>query len=462
MKNKSFLFIAVCIVLCLIPSVGMLFFPTTQTTENKVMAAAPKLLTEEGSFNKAVFTDFENWFNQHMALRNQMVYADAMVQTTLFRESNVSGVICGTDGWLYYSSTLSDYLGRDLLSQQQLHNLANNLSVIQDYLDARDIDFLFTVAPNKNTLYGENMPYYSDYTVNADHSAKLLAPYLTQQGVPYLDLFQLFESQDETLYLLRDSHWNQKGACLVYNAMMDSLSLAHEDYADTQPVLQKSENGDLNKMLYSFYGQLEENYDYGLTQDYTYEKEGATVEDGWIVTHNPNADGTLLMFRDSFANTLIPFLSNEFSTACYSKGQPNALERFVESYQPDCVVIEKVERNISDYLDDPPILTAPTAELPTNITISQTDTTVAAESCLNDVNYYKFSGTVEPGLLDSDSQVLVRMDGSVYRAYLTGENGFTLYLKKAAFSQASAAVQVYVTTADSCVQALYTTVDLPQ
>ena len=56
MKHKSLLFVALCLTLCLIPSVGMLFFPTTQTTENKAMAAAPVLVTEEG---KVVLIDFE-------------------------------------------------------------------------------------------------------------------------------------------------------------------------------------------------------------------------------------------------------------------------------------------------------------------------------------------------------------------------------------------------------------------
>ena len=448
--------------LCLIPSVGMLFFPTTETTENKAMAEAPKLITEEGSPNKAFFQDFESWFNERVALRNQMVYTDAMVQTKLFGESNVSGVIAGTDGWLYYSSTLSDYLGTDVLSQRELFNLAHNFSVVQDYVEGRDMDFVLTIAPNKNTLYGENMPYYKSCVVNPDHSAKLLAPYLAAQNVNYLDLFACFDAQEEVLYLRRDSHWNMKGACLAYNGIMDALELPHEDYSAAQPKLVKNENGDLNKMLYSFYGELEENYDYGLSQEHTYEKEGATVEDGWIVTQNPGAEGTLLMFRDSFANTLIPFLSGEFRTACYSKGEPNALERFVETYDPDCVVIEKVERNISNYLDNPPILTAPSAELPGNLTLAKTDSTILAEASMNDFNYYKFSGTIDPERMELDSQVLVAVDGNVYRAYQHGDNRFSLYLKKDSFANAAADVQVYVLNADHCTQVLNTTADLPQ
>lgn len=462
MKLKSIVFITVCMVMCLIPSALMLVIPTTETTENRAMAAAPSLLTADGSLNRNFFADFEDYFTEHLALRNQLVYADARIQTLLFQESNVSGVISGTDGWLFYSSTLENFLGTDILSDRDLFNLAHNILVVQNYLQARDIDFVFTVPPNKNTLHGEYMPYYKSYIVDPDHSAELLGPILAEQGVRYLDLFTLLEQQEEPMYLLRDSHWNGKGACLVYNAIMDALALPHEDYSSTEPVLVKNENGDLNRMLYSFYGPLEENYSYGLTQEFTFANNAGSVEDGWIVTENPGGSGTLLMFRDSFANTLIPFLSNEFETAYYAKGEPNALWRYVETYGPDCVVIEKVERNISNYLDNPPILPMPEGTLPINITIAETDTTAQIEDCLYDPSFYKLSGTVDPDRMQTDSEILVYVNNRVCQAYQTGENGYALYLKKADFPDTEVKVQVYIVHGDMGVQALSAVIELPR
>ena len=167
------------------------------------------------------------------------------------------------------------------------------------------------------------------------------------------------------------------------------------------------------------------------------------------------------MFRDSFANTLIPFLSNEFEAAYYSKGMPNALERFVETYAPDSLVIQKVERNISEYLENPPILTPPEAELPAAYSIATTDTTVEVAGSVNDVNYYVISGNVDEGRMEPDSEILVWVDGHIYRAYHTGENGYLLYLKKAAFADASAAVEVYMANANTCTQVLAAQIQLP-
>lgn len=462
MKHNHLFFILLCLLLCLIPSVGMLFFPTTQTTENRAMAEPPRLVSQEGILNRGFFSDFEAYFNEHAALRNQLVYTDALLQTTVFHQSNVSGVIAGTDGWLYYASTLADYLGTDPLSDRDIWNLANNLQIVSQYLEARQVDFVFTIAPNKNSLYDEHMPYYASHIADPRRNAQRLAPELAQLEVPYLDLFAAFEAQDEVLYLLRDSHWNNKGACLAYNAIMDSLQLPHATYDQTEPRVTHTELGDLNKMLYSFYGQPEPNYDYGLTQTYTFDKEGATVEDGWLVSRNPAGSGTLLMFRDSFANTLIPFLSNEFQTACYSKGEPHALERYLQNAQPDCVVIEKVERNIANYLEQPPILTAEPVTLPHRITVAETASTAAIDTCLNDTNYYTLSGTVDPARIQTESRILVSVNGRLCHAYQSGDSDFLLYLPKAALTDPEAQVLVYVLTQDRCVQVLRQTLSLPR
>lgn len=448
MKFKSHIFIIACLAIMLLPAVGMLFFPTTTSSENKAMAEAPVLM-KDGAINKKFFDDFDNWFNDHIAFRNQMVYADAMIQTKIFQESSVSGVIKGTDGWLYYSSTLDDYLGSDVLTDRELFNLSHNLYVVQSYMDERDITFVVMIPPNKNTLYGEHMPYYDNFIVSTDHSAILLADYMPENTIHYLDLFELFGRTDEVLYLRQDSHWNNKGALMVYNAMMDSMDIEHEDYSSIDPVMVLSSDGDLNKMLYSFYGPAEYDYDYQIPQNYTY-VQGEDVESRWIVTENPDGSGTILVFRDSFANSLIPFVSNHFVTAAYSKALPNPLEKYIETYNPSYIVIEKVERNISDYLTMPPVLTAPSATVPDNCEEADTDSTVQVEACMYDVNYWAFSGTIDSGYLSSDTEIIVSIDGKPYMSYQTGEDGWLLYLKKADFESDTAHVEVFTVSGGQC------------
>ena len=140
----------------------------------------------------------------------------------------------------------------------------------------------------------------------------------------------------------------------------------------------------------------------------------------------------------------------------------NALESFLELYDPDCVVIQKVERNISDYLNEPPILTGPKAELPDNLTFAATETTVQVEPCMYNANYVQFTGTVDPERLTPDTQVLVAVGDTVYRAYHTGEDQYLLYLKTADIAAPSAEVQVYLLSQDKCIQALSEALEIPQ
>ena len=464
MKKRTgiYIYIAVFLVVCLLPAIGFLLFPTTRTTENRPMTAAPSLTTDGGAVNTDFFNDFESWFNERIGLRNELLYADAAIQSHVFAESNVSGVVRGTGGWLYYSSTLEDYQGLSLLSDRDLFCLAGNCCVVQKYLEEKGVSFVLTIPPNKNSLYGDHMPYYDSVTVTDDHSAVLLGPLLEERGVNYVNLFDLFSSQPETLYLLRDSHWNNDGACLVYNAVMDALSLPHEDYSGADLATERTRNGDLNRMLYSFYGPYEENSAYPLRGAWTYDRDGADVEDGWIVTEAADADGTLLMFRDSFANTLIPFLSEEFGTACYSKGMPNALERYLETWAPDCVVIEKVERNIVEYLTDPPILTPAEIPAPKDITIAETGSTISVAVSENDVNYLAFTGTVDPAHVQTDTEILVSVNDRVYPAYQTGGNSYLLYLKASEIVGPTAVIRVYAVTEDRAVLTLYDEIRLPK
>ena len=81
---------------------------------------------------------------------------------------------------------------------------------------------------------------------------------------------------------------------------------------------------------------------------------------------------------------------------------------------------------------------------------------------MNDVNYYKFTGTVDPDRIEHDSQILVSVNDTVYRAYLTGENDYLLYLKKAEFSLAETDIKIYIINKDNCILALSSTVSLPQ
>jgi hypothetical protein len=72
------------------------------------------------------------------------------------------------------------------------------------------------------------MPYYYKLRESEQNNRDGLKELLEEAGAEYCDLFELFENENEILYHKQDSHWNNKGALMVYNAVLSALEKDHE------------------------------------------------------------------------------------------------------------------------------------------------------------------------------------------------------------------------------------------
>ncbi len=359
MRRSYTIFIICCMLVCAIPLAAMAVRPTTQSTENRVLSSLPSFLDENGRPNLDFFRGLEQYFNEHFAFRNELVCADSLIQSRVFQSSASERVIVGREDWLFYSSTLPDYLGTEPLSDRELCNIAHNLALTDAAVRGAGGRLLIAFPPNKNTLYGEYMPYYDSLIVDPVHGIDRLAPLLRQRGLLYADLAALFRAEDETLYLKRDSHWNNRGALLAYDRIMDLLELPHEDYSGAAVERSFDRQGDLSAMLYTLYGRPSPDYHYSPMQPFERLDGGTAADDPWIETTGVEGRGSLLMFRDSFGNTLLPFFAGAFERAWFTRETPYGLETLLTAHHPQIVILEKVERNLRDFIDEPPILSAP-------------------------------------------------------------------------------------------------------
>lgn len=235
-------------------------------------------------------------------------------------------------------------------------------------------------------------------------------------------LSNLFSNKKETLYLKRDSHWNEKGSLLAYNALLTDLNKEHELY-ETVPVLRtKTEIGDLNKMIYPMWSQPEWNYDYQYKKNYTYTSDTKSVEDAYITTTNKKAQGSLLMFRDSFGNTLLPWMAQSYEKVVFSKEMPYPLEKYMQESKADTVIIEKVERNLKDFITDPPMLTPSETKLSGEAKQVETKTTVHVGVSEADTAYTEVYGKLDSKYVTPGMKVYIAVgedsDQHIYQAYL--------------------------------------------
>lgn len=438
-RLTDILFVAVCLVICIVPFICMTFAKTDSTTENKRLKELPSVYDD--SLNINYLKELGEYFEDHFAFRNAFVNADSEIQSRVFGVSNMDTVIKGTDGWLYYTDTLNDFLGKNTLSDRGIFNIYNNLFIMEKYAENRGAKFTLAIAPNKNSLYKDNMPYYYSVKASNNKNIKKLETYLNREEISYTDLFKFFETQNEIFYLKRDSHWNNKGAMLVHNQLMKSLGLSYDDYSETKAVRRKTEIGDLNRMLYPVTAEPEWNYYYDKEQGYNYVNQVNSVEDPWIETENPNGVGNLLMFRDSFGNTLLPFFAEEFNKGYFSKDTPYLFENYMNIYNPDCVIVEKVERNIDEFAFSPPLITGIPWGIYEEIENIETGTTLSVETTEISDSYIAFNGIIDKKYIQTETEIFleVEKDGikTTYKAFNisneNGDNGYLLYLPKSDF-----------------------------
>ena len=104
-------FVAVFLVLCLVPSAGMLVSPTQEAVGNEMLALMPTLRDTGGNWNEDHLSELSDYLADHIAFRHQLITLHSQLCAALFGTLPSEDVLLGKDGWLYYTDTLPDYQG---------------------------------------------------------------------------------------------------------------------------------------------------------------------------------------------------------------------------------------------------------------------------------------------------------------------------------------------------------------
>ena len=339
--------IVLFLTLCLVPCLGMLLVGETKPSANEILASKPQLVMRNGKWNGEYLNDVSDYIADRFAFRKNLVNAWAELNARVFHSSVEKQVVLGRGGWLYYSSTLDDYMGR-AMSEADLELAASYLSSLQHEAESRGARFYFTIAPNKNSLYSENMPSYIPED-HASSNAERLKPYLERYGVNYIDLFEVFSREGECLYYRTDSHWTDRGAALAADALLAEMKKDSPYYSGAfcagDPHL-----GDLYEMLYPTGDEREISEIYAPGFSYTLSGDPNNGNAMKIRSSSPEKSGTLLCWRDSFGISLYPYLADSFENALFLRSASYDLDEIGKN-GADTVLIELVERNLGQLAD---------------------------------------------------------------------------------------------------------------
>ncbi len=415
MKKNIFykIYTAAFLGICLVPAICTPFVKADSSKEKRQLADFPSIKTEDNKLNFEFFDEFESYFSENFAFRQQLVNTDGRIKAALTHTSANNNVIVGKDGWLYYGETINDFLRIDTLSKAEINNIANNLRIINKYCENRGADFIFFSAPNKNTLYPENMPY--NY-VPSDNKSNLenLTSELSKDDF-FLDMKSelLGLNSPTVLYHKTDTHWNNFGAYAAHTKLMNKLKKSSCGTGNGWYVAH-DRLGDLAAMLYPAEDakDMQLHNDYEFTYEYTSRFRG--LDDITITTSSVNGTGNLLMSRDSFGEAILPYMAEMFAEAEFSRAVPYNLNKINEG---DTVIIELVERNLGNLLKSAPVMEAPIEGM----------FDISAEKCGNSDVVMKIEennglthiyGTLPESFFKEDKyRIILEAEGTAYEAF---------------------------------------------
>lgn len=338
--------ISVCVLffaLCSFFSLGTLINGSSIITEGGI--EKPQLFTNDG-INRNFGNEYEEYFSRAFAYRRYVVDAWSDIRINLFSDGN-DQVIVGKNQYLFFSDTTDSYTGLDRMTDEEINLAADALLDMQNYAESRGVKFCFMPAPNKNTIYPENMPkrYIKAEVSDLDR----LFSALDEREVTYVDVREelLNSKESEQIYYLTDTHWTPDGAYKAFGLLSDKLGFEKVNTSNLSRINEDIE-GDLNTLLYPGRTIFETVEVCDFSESYIYTSAFSTPMD-MVITTRSGGKGNALIFRDSFCNSMIGCTASTFENVQFERANPYRID-LIDSMDLDYCIIEIAERNIRDLI----------------------------------------------------------------------------------------------------------------
>ena len=336
--------------------------------ENRELAAVPHLDGTLASI-AAFPANFGLWFDDHFGFRSVLVRWYGETRLFMLGVSPSAAVVKGRDGWFFYGEdeAIEDYASARPMTPGELANWRAAIVRARDWLGARRIAYVFTIAPDKHVIYGEEIPPTLARVGDVSRADQLFTT-LQDTGLAVDVRAPLLEAKRaERIYHQTDTHWNDRGALVAYQRIIDAVRVRVPATPpawprdDFEPVDRIVEGLDLAGMMGLTRVLRETNLTLAPRRPRrarVVEPAGAEPTDqiGYLVTEidDPSLPRAVI-FRDSFVSPLVPFLSEHFSRAVYL-WQNDFDASVVDKEHPDVVIQEIVGRHLYNFIPSPELV----------------------------------------------------------------------------------------------------------
>lgn len=362
--------------------------------ENRNLQTFPAFSVEsllDGSFSSKINTYFADQF----PLRNGLVGIKGVAETVLWKGEN-NGVLLGSDGQLgvrlftMYKSRLERTADMDFYYAE---NVQSAIDGVNAFAESCSLPLVTLLPPRTVDVAADSFSYP---TLLSDRLHEQLVSGFSSDA-HFLDVLPLFRDKHtagEYVYLRTDHHWTTYGAYLAYCEVMREFGMEAEilpESAFTKETIEDFYGTTWSKSGYKFVGpDTIELWSLGNDDDFTltfYSAKQAKDENGKIITvrepyqtmtsfYNRDKlsekdkyaaflDGThneltvsktngnfgdrevLLIAKDSFANTMVPFLSQHFDIVIVNlAANLTDLSSYIDLYGADRVLLVYNWQNI--------------------------------------------------------------------------------------------------------------------
>jgi len=192
--------------------------------ENRELAPVPHIDVSVTTL-AALPTAAAAWFDDHFGFRSLLVHWYGESRLFVLGVSPSAAVIKGERGWFFYGDdkSVEDYANVEPMTDEALANWRAAIVRARDWLLARHIAYVFTIAPDKHVIYGDEMPPTLT-RVGALSRMDQLFTGLQDTGLA-VDVRPVeFEAKaHERVYHQTDTHWNERGALVAYQEIIRAV-----------------------------------------------------------------------------------------------------------------------------------------------------------------------------------------------------------------------------------------------
>ncbi|MEK3787086.1 DHHW family protein [Paenibacillus sp. FSL K6-1230] len=295
-------------------------------SENRVLGQRPGF-SLHSFLNGQFISDYERYTSDQFVFRDAWIRMKTDVDRALGkRESN--GVFLGKDGYLFKQYTSP--------SAADLENRAQAIQMLDQATPG--LNKYVMLAPTAVALLSVKLPAHApvgDERADLERIRQLLP-----QDIRFVDIYPaLYAQREQPIFYRTDHHWTTEGAYYAYRELGSQMGI----------VPQSTDAFDIHQASDEFYGTLYSTSGFrhlqpdrihlylpkkkssikvsyvneGLVSDSMYELDHLRKKDKYaiflngnhalirIVTDNPT-DKKLLVIKDSYANSLVPFLTEHF------------------------------------------------------------------------------------------------------------------------------------------------------